>query len=53
MFTSMDKALTALVGSLAFIGQATGVYTMSPNVQGLVAGLIPVLVYLIPNKKAA
>lgn len=52
MFTSMDKALAALLGSVAFIGSSTGVFTVSPNVQTAIAALLPVLVYFIPNKKA-
>lgn len=52
MFTSMDKALVALLGSVAFIGNSTGIFTLSPEVQTGLAGLLPLLVYFIPNKKA-
>jgi hypothetical protein len=54
MFTSIDKALVALVMGLLFIVQTyTGFSTswISPDTVATIVGLItPVLVWAIPNK---
>lgn len=55
MFTSIDKALTALVMALLFLlnsffGISIG---LDPDlINGIITALTPVLVWLVPNKKA-
>lgn len=55
MFTSIDKALTALIMGLLFIIQTyTGfsVAWLTPDTVATIIGLLtPVLVWAIPNKK--
>jgi hypothetical protein len=55
MFTSIDKALTALIMGLLFIIQTyTGfsVAWLTPDTIATIIGLLtPVLVWAIPNKK--
>jgi hypothetical protein len=57
MFTSIDKALTALIMGLLYIIQTyTGVSIgwLTPDAVATVIGLLtPVLVWAIPNKKPA
>lgn len=56
MFTSMDKALVALVmGGLFLLTQFTGINLGIGEdvVTGIVGVLTPLLVYLIPNKRPA
>lgn len=53
MFTSIDKALVALVGSTAFIGDYFGVFHLDAQLQASIAAALPVLVWLIPNKRKA
>jgi hypothetical protein len=56
MFTSIDKALVALIMGLLFIVQTyTGVslsWISQETVATIVGLLTPVLVWAIPNKKA-
>lgn len=58
MFSSVDKALVAIVMGLAFL--ATTIFHVSipgwlneANVTQVLAVLTPILVFLIPNKKPA
>lgn len=53
MFTSIDKALVAMIGSVSFIGDYFGVFHLDPQLQASIAAALPVLVWLIPNKKKA
>lgn len=56
MFTSMDKAIAALIMGIVFlINNFTGFhFAVSPEVaNGIAAALTPILVYLVPNKKVA
>jgi hypothetical protein len=57
MFTSIDKALTALVMGLLFIIQTYTGFSLgwlTPDTVATIIGLItPVLVWAIPNKKPA
>lgn len=56
MFTSMDKALAALVmAALSILNLAFGWHiTADPSlVSGIIAALTPVVVYMIPNKPKA
>ncbi len=55
MFTSMDKALVALVMGLLFILQNQFGITLGfteAQVTSVIGILTPILVYLIPNKTA-
>lgn len=55
MFTSIDKALTALVMGLLFIIQTYTGFSLpwlTPDTVATIIGLLtPVLVWAIPNKK--
>lgn len=57
MYTSIDKAITALVMAALFLLNQFGVVPWTPDahtqdtVGTIIALLTPVLVYLIPNKK--
>jgi hypothetical protein len=57
MFTSIDKALTALIMGVLFIVQTyTGVSVgwLTPDTVATIIGLLtPVLVWAIPNKQKA
>jgi hypothetical protein len=57
MFSSIDKALVALVMGLLFIVQTFTGFSLSWITESQVATIIglltPVLVWAIPNKKAA
>ena len=56
MFTSMDKALAALVmAALSIVNLAFGTHISADPVlvSGVIAALTPVIVYLIPNKPKA
>ena len=57
MFTSVDKALVAVVMGALFIWNTfvpTHVIGLDPNtVSTFIGALTPVLVYLVPNKPAA
>lgn len=56
MFTSIDKALVALIMGLLFIIQTYTGFSLSwisPETVSTIVGLLtPVLVWAIPNKKA-
>lgn len=55
MFTSFDKALTALVlAGLYLLNTAFGINLGldEATVSGIIVAISPVLVWLIPNKKA-
>lgn len=55
MFTSIDKALVALIMGLLYIFQSfTGIGTSflsEQTITTIVSLLTPLLVYLVPNKK--
>lgn len=56
MFTSMDKALVALVmGILYILNSVAGINLgfSETQVASVIGILTPILVYLIPNKKTA
>jgi hypothetical protein len=58
MFTSLDKALVALVMALVFIAQSVFHVSIpgwltADNVNQVIAVLTPILIYVIPNKPAA
>lgn len=53
MFTSLDKALVALVmGVLYLLNQFAGIDlgVSEGTITAIIAGLTPILVYLVPNK---
>jgi hypothetical protein len=56
MFTSIDKALVALVMAVLFIltqlGIAVPSWANETVVTSIIAGVTPILVWWIPNKKA-
>ena len=54
MFTSIDKALTALVMAVLFLLNAffgTDIGWDENTVSVVIAGLTPILTWLIPNKE--
>ena len=56
MFTTMDKALVALIMGGIFVWNALAPWQIgvsAETVQTIVGILTPVLVYLIPNKERA
>lgn len=56
MFTSIDKAMTALVMAVLFLLQAAfgiNIGLTEVQVASIMMVLTPVLVWLIPNKSAA
>lgn len=53
MFTSFDKALTALVMALLYFGSYFHVFTFgvsAETIQSLIVSITPFLVYFFPNK---
>lgn len=55
MFTSIDKALVALIGSvLFFLNMVFGINAFGEHaadvIEAIVAVLTPILVWLIPNR---
>lgn len=52
MFTSVDKALVALVTSGVYILNNLGVAHIPDSVVTSIVSVAPILVWLIPNKKA-
>lgn len=54
MFTSVDKALTAIVAALAYLATTFG-YTVPTEwideAQGVIVAVTPFLVWLFPNKE--
>jgi len=53
MFTSVDKALVAAFGAVAYVAQSLfGLdFGVSPEtVSGIIAAVTPLLVYFVPNK---
>lgn len=53
MFTSIDKALVAAFGALAFIGKSLlgiDIGISNETFGMIVAAVVPLLVYFIPNK---
>jgi len=53
MFTSIDKALVAAFGAVAYLANTLfGIdFGVSPEMlSGIIAAVTPILVYLVPNK---
>jgi len=48
MFTTIDKAIAALLGGVAFLLNS---YMGIGIPEEVVAGLVPVLVWLVPNRE--
>lgn len=57
MFTSIDKALAALIGAVIFIAQSAFQIDLSwisaETIEKLIPFITTVFVYLVPNKQAA
>ena len=57
MFTTVDKALAALLGALVYLASALfGIevgWLSTDMIQNLVTFVTPFLVYLVPNKRPA
>ncbi len=56
MFTSIDKALTAIVMAALYMLNAFGgidVGLAEESVAAIIAGVTPILVWLIPNRQTA
>lgn len=57
MFTSVDKALAALIGGVVFLLQQYAQVDLSwlsaSTIEGFIPFLTAILVYLVPNKKPA
>ena len=56
MFTSVDKALAAVIMAAIYLLKFFGVVDIPVDDQklaGLLAVITPIVVYFIPNKKAA
>jgi hypothetical protein len=54
MFTSVDKALTAIVMAILYLLNALGgidIGLSEETVAAILAGLTPLLVWLIPNRQ--
>jgi hypothetical protein len=54
MFTTLDKALVAVVMGIVSLLNLTGIFSFNLDpgtVQSIIAVITPILIYFIPNKK--